>query len=516
MPRALALSRHDGAVVVDPPRPAPGAEEDPRSLAHSGTGVSPSRSFSSSTQPPPNAATSVKVWNSPPWFTAVNVPPAATVCRLDDSATLLRARAKGKSAPRTRATGGTTCACGGSRSCSPCSCRPSRSGGGGGLQAVKQRYLPAAQAHLREHARRCAGAVRRRARPRRGGRGGRPGREGRAGAPRRPARAAAARRSPVPRRSIATDGFRSLGPLAALPPVTAPVGPRRPDATLARRLAAAAESANGAVGIWVHDLATGRYAGYEAETRFAAASTVKLGALVAGLRASPQVERSRWWYDVRQIGFWSSNLAANRILAKLGYGAVADGLRRLGMTSSTYPGPYRATTAYRPPGPHTRVTTARDLGRALHRLHAGAHGDQRVLGLLGLTRPPGRRRAAGPRLRAAGRRQRRAAAALARRRGRRREERLALRHAHDRRDRPRGGPRDDRRRRALPARASPTPRRSGWDAACCSQRVCCDDPGGLRRQPVERLLQLAVERARLGRACRRSRSARSGRPRRAR
>ena len=136
----------------------------------------------------------------------------------------------------------------------------------------------------------------------------------------------------------------------------------------------------------MHDLSTGRYAGYEPETRFAAASTVKLGALVAGLRASPQVERSRWWYDIRQIGFWSSNLAANRLLAKLGYGAVADGLRRLGMTSSTYPGPYRATTAYRPPGPHTRVTTAHDLGRALHRLHAGAHGDRRMLGLLGLTR----------------------------------------------------------------------------------------------------------------------------------
>jgi hypothetical protein len=32
------------------------------------------------------------------------------------------------------------------------------------------------------------------------------------------------------------------------------------------------------------------------------------------------------------------------------------------------------------------VTTAHDLGRALHRLHAGAHGDSRVLGLLGLSR----------------------------------------------------------------------------------------------------------------------------------
>jgi beta-lactamase class A len=182
------------------------------------------------------------------------------------------------------------------------------------------------------------------------------------------------------------DGFRSAAPLAPLPGVGHGHGPRRSDAALARRLAAAARTANGAVGIWVHELGSGRYAGYSADTRFAAASTVKLGALVAGLRASPRPERSRWWWDVRQIGYWSSNLAANRLLARLGYGAVVDGLRRLGMTSSTYPGPYRATTAWRPPGPHTRVTTARDLGRALHRLHAGAHGDARMLRLLGLSR----------------------------------------------------------------------------------------------------------------------------------
>jgi hypothetical protein len=164
------------------------------------------------------------------------------------------------------------------------------------------------------------------------------------------------------------------------------VAPRRPDAALAKRLAAAAGKTNGAVGIWVHELGSGRYAAYQADSHFAAASTVKIGALVAGLRVSPKPERSRWWYDVRQIGFWSSNLAANRIAGGLGYGAVADGLRRLGMTSSTYPGPYRATTAWRPPGAHTRVTTARDLGRALYRLHAGAHGDARMLRLLALTR----------------------------------------------------------------------------------------------------------------------------------
>jgi len=182
------------------------------------------------------------------------------------------------------------------------------------------------------------------------------------------------------------DGFRSVAPLAPLPGVAPGFGPRRPDAGLARRLATVASSVNAAVGIWVHELGSGRYAGYHVDERFAAASTVKLGALVAGLRASPQPERSRWWYDVRQVGFWSSNLAANRIADELGYGAIRDGLRRLGMTSSTYPGPYRATTAWRPPGPHTRVTTARDLGRALHRLHAGAHGDARMLSLLGVSR----------------------------------------------------------------------------------------------------------------------------------
>ena len=181
-------------------------------------------------------------------------------------------------------------------------------------------------------------------------------------------------------------GFRSTAPVAPLPGGGPGVAPRRPDARLAARLRGAAASMNGAVGIYVHELRSGRYAGFQADTRFAAASTVKLGALLAALRDSPRPERSRWWYDMRQLGFWSSNLAANRIADSLGYGAVRDGLRRLGMASSTYPGPYRATTAWRPPGAHTRVTTALDLGRALYRLHAAAHGDARVRSLLGLTR----------------------------------------------------------------------------------------------------------------------------------
>jgi beta-lactamase class A len=181
-------------------------------------------------------------------------------------------------------------------------------------------------------------------------------------------------------------GFRSNAPLAPLPGVGPGSAPRRADPALARRLAAAAARADGAVGIWVHELGSGRYAAHQPDVRFAGASTVKLGALVAALRVSPLPERSSWWYDVRQLGYWSSNLAANRIYARLGSAAVVDGLRRLGMTSSTYPGPYRATTAWRPPGPHTRVTTARDLGRALLRLHAGAHGSAAALRQLGLTR----------------------------------------------------------------------------------------------------------------------------------
>src|SRR5215218_5958507 len=45
-------------------------------IAHSGTGSRPSNSLSSATQPPPNAATSLNVWNSPPRLEAMIVPPA--------------------------------------------------------------------------------------------------------------------------------------------------------------------------------------------------------------------------------------------------------------------------------------------------------------------------------------------------------------------------------------------------------------------------------------------------------
>jgi len=184
------------------------------------------------------------------------------------------------------------------------------------------------------------------------------------------------------------EGSRGAGRFVPLVSAPTHAGARVPDATLDRKLTALARRLDGWAGIWVHDLRSGRFAGVNEQLRFPAASTVKLGALAAALRTSEVPQRGRWWYDARQIGAWSSNLAANRILSGLGSAAVHESLRRLGMTSSTYPGPYRATTAVGapPPGHHSRVTTARDLGRALYRLHAGAQGDRRVLRLLGLSR----------------------------------------------------------------------------------------------------------------------------------
>jgi hypothetical protein len=169
--------------------------------------------------------------------------------------------------------------------------------------------------------------------------------------------------------------------------------PRLADAALAGRLAGIGAVVHGWAGIWIHDLRSGRAAGWNSDARFPAASTVKLGVIAAALdRSGDRPESSPRWYDLLQIGAWSSNLAANRLGTGLGYSAVAEGLRRLGMGSSTYPGPYRAATAYHadapdpPPHGHTRVTTARDLGRALYRIHAGALGNRVALRATHLTR----------------------------------------------------------------------------------------------------------------------------------
>jgi beta-lactamase class A len=187
-------------------------------------------------------------------------------------------------------------------------------------------------------------------------------------------------RTPLPRGSMRA---RAVGPV---------------DVALERRLAALGDWYRGWAAFWVHDLATGRVAGWNSDARFPAASTVKLGVLAAALRAVESApERSSFWYDLRQLTGWSSNLAANRLLRQLGGSRVADALGGLGMISSTYPGPYRVGTARldapKPPPLGTwRYTTARDLGRALYALQAAAAGNRYQQRQTGLSR--GRARAA--------------------------------------------------------------------------------------------------------------------------
>jgi hypothetical protein len=134
----------------------------------------------------------------------------------------------------------------------------------------------------------------------------------------------------------------------------------------------------GWAGIWTHDLRTGRATGWNETAAFPAASTVKLGVLAAALRnyGAPSVVS----YDLFALTSWSSNLAANRLYRLLGSSRVRDGLLALGMDASTYTGEYRIGTALGPPPRVSgRVTTARDLGRALFRLHAAALGHRFAL-----------------------------------------------------------------------------------------------------------------------------------------
>jgi Beta-lactamase enzyme family len=152
------------------------------------------------------------------------------------------------------------------------------------------------------------------------------------------------------------------------------------DAKLSSRLAGIGMQFRGMSAFWVHDLRTGRVASWNAEATLPAASTVKLAAFAAALRTRRRDLR----YDTKQLAAWSSNLGANRIVELLGYARVTAAMRALGMTHSTYPGPYRAGTAVGEL--HTRVTTAHDLGRALFTLQRAALGRSSFL-----TRAQGRR-----------------------------------------------------------------------------------------------------------------------------
>lgn len=165
----------------------------------------------------------------------------------------------------------------------------------------------------------------------------------------------------------------------------------RKDRALASRLQSIARRSPGTVAIWAQDLTRGTYAGTNAGARFPAASTVKLGVLAGAMkRVGPRPETSPLFYDLKAIANWSSNLAANRIVKRLGSGCSSardqlanEGLRMLGAVSSTYTGCYIVGTELQPqmpPAPATsspplntqRYTTAQDLGRMMFALQAAA------------------------------------------------------------------------------------------------------------------------------------------------
>lgn len=165
----------------------------------------------------------------------------------------------------------------------------------------------------------------------------------------------------------------------------------REDRSLAAQLETIARRAPGTVAIWSQDLRSGTFAGTNAGARFPAASTVKLGVLAGAIKrlgASP--EASPLYYDLKAIANWSSNLAANRIVKRLGSGCSTardqlanEGLRMLGAVSSTYTGCYIVGTELQPQMPSApataspplntqRYTTAQDLGRMMFALQASA------------------------------------------------------------------------------------------------------------------------------------------------
>lgn len=169
------------------------------------------------------------------------------------------------------------------------------------------------------------------------------------------------------------------------------------DRALATRLGALGRSFPGWAGLWVHDLRSGRTAGWNADASFPAASLVKLGVLALALdRYGPRPERSSAWPLIRDLATWSSNDASNRLLVRLGGsergGArlVEERLHRMGARASTFTGNYVLGTAYDAPRPlpflSYRRTTAHDIGRMLFELHAAATGNGLALRRTGLTR----------------------------------------------------------------------------------------------------------------------------------
>ena len=169
---------------------------------------------------------------------------------------------------------------------------------------------------------------------------------------------------------------------------------RRRDGALAARLAALGHAYPGYAGLWVHDLRTGRTAGWNSDASFPAASIVKLGVLIAALdRWGPRPERSSAWADMKALATWSANDATNRLVARLGGPrAIQAVLHRIGATSSTYTGDYRLGTSVAADTPRPlpiltyRRTTAHDAGRMLYMIHAAALGRPDAARRTGLSR----------------------------------------------------------------------------------------------------------------------------------
>jgi hypothetical protein len=182
----------------------------------------------------------------------------------------------------------------------------------------------------------------------------------------------------------------------------AAVRERGRDVVLGRRLGALGAAFNGWSGFWVHDIRTGRTAGWNSDAPFPAGSTVKLAVVIAALqRAGPEPQRSPLWPLIRDVATWSSNDASNTLLVRLG-GSETRGaqiaqevLRRLGAHDSTFTGFYRLGTSVAASHGDTprplpllpyRRTTAHDLGRILFELHAAALGNRVALRRTGLDR----------------------------------------------------------------------------------------------------------------------------------
>jgi beta-lactamase class A len=201
------------------------------------------------------------------------------------------------------------------------------------------------------------------------------------------------------RKGLAMGVARSAGvwllPASAAEPVRAPVL----DASLQAGVRATTAGFAGIVGVWLEDFRTGRAAAWNAGARFPAASTVKLGVLVEALRRmGPHPDASALFHDVRGIATWSSNLASNRLLGRVGGpGAVQRALARMGAISSTFTGPYIVATErppvdapQQPPRVSGRVTTAYDLGAVMTALHDAARGDPVALTRTRLSRTQAR------------------------------------------------------------------------------------------------------------------------------